>query len=69
MKKLEIDYEILKSLIPEKDLPNFLVFENIQIYNSFIIAPYRAPFSKDFTVSIEKYKLKKREEKLKKILK
>jgi hypothetical protein len=66
------DYEIIESFIPKDKLPDhrkrFLVFENVYISGSKILAPYRSPFSEKLSIDISEYesrlKQKMREEKL-----
>ena len=65
---MNFDYEIIKSFIPEEERKHFLVFENVYISGSKILAPYRAPFSEKLSIDISEYesrlKQKQREEKL-----
>lgn len=65
---MDFDYEIIKSFIPEKERKHFLVFENVYISGSKILAPYRAPFSSELVIDKTEYesrlKQKQREEKL-----
>ena len=39
---MDFDYDIIKSFIPEEERKHFLVFENVYISGSKILAPYRA---------------------------
>ncbi len=67
-----LDYEIIKSFIPEEKRKHFLVFEYVHIYEfedgSKIVAPYRAPFEEDLSIDLSDYEIrlkqKQREEKL-----
>ena len=67
-----LDYEIIKSFIPEEKRKHFLVFEYVHIYGSKIVAPYRAPFTENLVLAVSidlsdyeiRLKQKQREEKL-----
>jgi hypothetical protein len=67
-----LDYEIIKSFIPEEKRKHFLVFEYVHISEtqngSKIVAPYRAPFEEDLSIDLSDYEIrlkqKQREEKL-----
>lgn len=69
---MNLDYEIIKSFIPEDKIKSFLVFESIRLIGSKIWAPYRAPFSENLLIDLSDYetrlKQKQREDKLNQIL-
>jgi hypothetical protein len=72
IKSTQLDYEIIKSFIPEDKRKSFLVFESVRLNGSKIWAPYRAPFSEKLSIDFSDYEMrlkqKQREDKLNQVL-
>ena len=67
MKTNELDYDILKSFVPEKDKHSFMVFDSAEISfdGKSIFAPYRCfHYTKPLIIQMSDYLSKVRDSKI-----